>query len=100
MSWKHLMIRFGVAAIALAVVIAAVTFWPRVDSQASSKSERQVAYISSRIDGRVDRLFVDFTGVAVKQRDHLVEIYSPELLVAQNELLLSLDAIENAKRTS
>jgi Cu(I)/Ag(I) efflux system membrane fusion protein len=57
-------------------------------------SERQVAYISSRINGRVDRLFVDFTGVEVKQGDHLVEIYSPELLVAQNELLLGVDAIE------
>lgn len=63
-------------------------------------SERQVAYISSRIDGRVDRLFVDFTGIDVKKGDHLVEIYSPELLVAQNELLSSLDAFEKDKSTS
>ena len=63
-------------------------------------SERQVAYISSRIDGRVDRLFVDFTGVQVKKGDHLVEIYSPDLLVAQNELLLGLNAAENEKPTS
>lgn len=60
-------------------------------------SERQVAYLSSRISGRVDRLFVDFTGVEVKQGDHLVEIYSPDLLVAQNELLISLDAVEKEK---
>lgn len=57
-------------------------------------SERQVEYITSRIAGRVDRLFVDFTGVEVKKKDHLVQIYSPELLVAQNELLLSLEAVE------
>ncbi len=63
-------------------------------------SERQVAYISSRITGRVDRLFVDFTGVEVKKGDHLVEIYSPELLVAQNELLLALDAVEKEKPSS
>lgn len=63
-------------------------------------SERQVAYISSRIDGRVDRLFVDFTGVEVKKGDHLVQIYSPELLVAQNELLLGLDAVGVEKSTS
>ena len=63
-------------------------------------SERQVAYITSRIVGRVDRLFVDFTGVEVKKGDHLVEIYSPELLVAQNELLLGLDAVEKEKPTS
>ncbi len=63
-------------------------------------SERQVAYLSSRVDGRVDRLFVDFTGVEVKKGDHLVEIYSPELLVAQNELLLGLDAVEKEKPSS
>ncbi len=63
-------------------------------------SERQVAYISSRIDGRVDRLFVDFTGVEVKKGDHLVQIYSPDLLVAQNELLLGLDAVGIEKPTS
>ncbi len=63
-------------------------------------SERQVAYLTSRIVGRVDRLFVDFTGVEVKKGDHLVEIYSPELLVAQNELLLSLDAVEKEKPSS
>ena len=63
-------------------------------------SERQVAYISSRITGRVDRLFVDFTGVEVKKGDHLVEIYSPELLVAQNELLLALDAVDKEKPSS
>ena len=63
-------------------------------------SERQVAYISSRITGRVDRLFVDFTGVEVKKGGHLVEIYSPELLVAQNELLLALDAVEKEKPSS
>ncbi len=63
-------------------------------------SERQVAYISSRVDGRVDRLFVDFTGVEVKKGDHLVEIYSPELLVAQNELLLALDAVDKEKPSS
>jgi membrane fusion protein, copper/silver efflux system len=57
-------------------------------------SERQVAYISSRVDGRVDRLFVDFTGVEVKQGDHLVEIYSPDLYSAQAELLLALGAAE------
>lgn len=63
-------------------------------------SERQVAYISSRVAGRVDRLFVDFTGVQVKKGDHLVEIYSPDLLVAQNELLLSVDAVNKEKPSS
>ena len=63
-------------------------------------SERQVAYLSSRINGRVDRLFVDFTGIEVKKGDHLVEIYSPELNVTQNELLLALESAEKEKSTS
>ena len=63
-------------------------------------SERQVAYLSSRIDGRIDRLFVDFTGIDVKKGDHLVEIYSPELLATQNELVLGLDAVEKEKPSS
>ena len=62
-------------------------------------SERQVAYLSSRINGRVDRLFVDFTGIEVKKGDHLVEIYSPELNVTQNELLLALESAEKEKST-
>jgi len=61
-------------------------------------SERQVAYISSRVDGRVDRLFVDFTGVEVKKGDHLVQIYSPGLNVAQRELLIGLDAQEREQK--
>ncbi len=61
-------------------------------------SERQVAYLSSRVNGRVDRLFVDFTGVEVKKGDHLVEIYSPELLIAQRELLIGLEAHEREKK--
>lgn len=63
-------------------------------------SERQVAYLTSRIAGRVDRVFADFTGIQVKKGDHLVEIYSPELNVAQNELLLALESAEKEKATS
>ncbi|MBN2475256.1 MAG: efflux RND transporter periplasmic adaptor subunit [Pirellulales bacterium] len=43
--------------------------------------------ISARVAGRLERLYVDYTGIAVGQGDHLVEIYSPELVVAQRELL-------------
>lgn len=63
-------------------------------------SERQVESITARIAGRVDRLFADFTGFDVKKGDHLVEIYSPELNVTQNELLISLDAVDKEKQAS
>ena len=60
-------------------------------------SERQVSLITARIAGRVERVFADFTGLEVKKEDHLVEIYSPELNVAQSELLLALDALDQEK---
>lgn len=63
-------------------------------------SERQVELITARIAGRVDRLFADFTGFDVKKGDHLVEIYSPELNVSQQELLISLDSLEKEKGPS
>lgn len=63
-------------------------------------SERQVELITARIAGRVDRLFVDFTGLNVKKGDHLVEIYSPELNVVQNELLTVLESREKEMQSS
>ncbi len=49
--------------------------------------ERRISTITSRVAGRLDRLFVDFTGALVSEGDHLAEIYSPDLLVAQRELI-------------
>lgn len=59
-------------------------------------NESRVAYIAARISGRVDRIHADFTGIRVKQDDHLVDIYSPELFIAQGELLRGLEAYEKA----
>lgn len=55
-------------------------------------NERQMAFITARIAGRVDRVYADFTGIQVKKNDHLVEIYSPDLVVAQDELIRALAA--------
>jgi Cu(I)/Ag(I) efflux system membrane fusion protein len=43
--------------------------------------------IAARFPARIERLFVNFTGIKVSKGDHLAEIYSPELLTAQRELL-------------
>lgn len=59
-------------------------------------NEARIAYITARIDGRVDRVFADFTGIQVKKNDHLVEIYSPELYATQAELFRSLEAAEKS----
>ena len=58
-------------------------------------NEAALAVINSRVEGYVERLYVDFTGVQVRKGDHLVEIYSPDLVVAQKELLVALDGPAN-----
>jgi Cu(I)/Ag(I) efflux system membrane fusion protein len=55
--------------------------------------ETKVEMITARIGGRIDRLFVDFAGVPVKKGGHLAEIYSPELVSVQRELLEAAKAV-------
>ncbi|MHC4985783.1 MAG: efflux RND transporter periplasmic adaptor subunit, partial [Planctomycetota bacterium] len=57
--------------------------------------ETKLAYITSWVPGRLDRLFVDYTGVPVQVGDHMVYIYSPELLSAQAELIQALQAVQS-----
>lgn len=51
--------------------------------------------INSKIEGWVERLHVNQEGQAVKKGQPLMEIYSPELVAAQQEYLL---AVQNGKR--
>ena len=60
-------------------------------------NETGLANITTRVEGYVERLFVDYTGAEVKLGDHLVEIYSPDLVVAQQEMLI---ALESPRRSS
>ena len=52
-------------------------------------NETGLANIPSRVDGYLERLYVDQTGVPVRRGEHLAEIYSPALVVAQQELLIA-----------
>ena len=65
-----------------------------------SYDERSISTITSRIGGRIDRLFVDFTGARVRKGDHLAEIYSPEIYVAQREVIEATKAIANQTANS
>ncbi len=53
-------------------------------------NESSLATVTARVDGYAERLFVNFTGVEIKAGDHLAEVYSPDLIVAQQELLIAL----------
>lgn len=52
--------------------------------------ETHFGYITAWVPGRLDRLYVDYTGVQVNKGDHMVYIYSPELYSAQEELIQAL----------
>ncbi len=61
--------------------------------------ETRLGYITAWVGGRLDRLFVDYTGVAVKQGDHMVQLYSPELLSAQEELIQAIRAVKELEKS-
>lgn len=52
--------------------------------------ETRVRAITARFPARIDRLYVNFTGIKVQRQDHLAEVYSPDLLAAQSELITAL----------
>lgn len=57
--------------------------------------ETRVRTIAARIPGRLERLFVDYAGIKVQRGDHLVRLYSPVLLTAQQELIEAKGRVEN-----
>ncbi len=57
-----------------------------------SYDETRLAHISSWVPGRIEDLYVDFTGVRVRKGDHMVRLYSPELYSAQEELIQAAEA--------
>lgn len=56
--------------------------------------------ISAYVDGRLDRLYADYTGVAVEKGDHLALVYSPRLYSGQVELLLAKQARDDSRTTT
>ena len=59
--------------------------------------ERKVHHIHTKYGGWIEKLHVDFTGQEVKQNDLLMEIYSPELVSTQEDLVLALKYKESLK---
>lgn len=51
--------------------------------------ETRLAVVAPKFAGFIERLYVDFTGKPVRRGQPLFDIYSPELVAAQEELLLA-----------
>lgn len=52
--------------------------------------ERNQATINAKVEGWIEKLYVDYTGRYVKKGEPLADIYSPELLATQQEFLNTL----------
>lgn len=61
--------------------------------------ERKIFNINTKIEGWIDNLFVNYTGKFINKGDALFTIYSPELVSAQEEYLLSLKSKDIGKES-
>ena len=52
--------------------------------------EQRIAHVHTRVEGWIDKVFVDFTGKVVENNQPLLTLYSPDLLATQEEFLLAL----------
>lgn len=62
--------------------------------------ERNMSKVQTRIDGWIEKVFVDFVGKQVEKGAPLLTVYSPELLASQQEYLLALRSRELLSRGS
>ena len=62
--------------------------------------ESRVREISAWVDGRIERLYVDYTGIRVQAGQNLFELYSPALFSAQEELLQAIKAADELNRSN
>ncbi len=62
--------------------------------------ETRVSYITAWVPGRLDSLYIDYTGATVSKGDDMVHIYSPELIAAQEELLQAKKAVRTLDKAN
>ncbi len=65
-----------------------------------SYDEGSLRTIAAYVDGRLERLYADYTGVVVQKGDHLALVYSPQLYSSQIELLVAKRAREQSRFTA
>lgn len=65
-----------------------------------SYDETKLAKITAWVPGRLERLYVDYTGQSVQKGDPLVDIYSPRLVSAQEEFIQSARTLKKINDTS
>ena len=61
-------------------------------------NERLLHTVSPKFDGWIQRLYVNTTGQAVRKGEALMDVYSPDLIAAQQEYLIATQRRANARR--
>jgi Cu(I)/Ag(I) efflux system membrane fusion protein len=61
--------------------------------------ETRLGYITTWMAGRIDKLYVDYTGSKVAKGQTMALIYSPELLTAQAELIQALKTAKDLEKS-
>jgi Cu(I)/Ag(I) efflux system membrane fusion protein len=54
--------------------------------------ERRLSVVNAKFDGWIEKLYVGTTGQAVKRGEPMAEVYSPDLVLAQQEYLIARPA--------
>jgi len=62
--------------------------------------ETRLKKIASWIPGRIEKLYIDYTGMAIDKGEKLFDLYSPELIAAQEELIQIKKSLQNYQNTS
>lgn len=62
--------------------------------------ESRVVQVAARVNGFVEKLYVNVTGQPVRRGQPMFDLYAPELLAAQQELLLAVDLQRTIGATS
>lgn len=62
--------------------------------------ESRIRNITAWVPGRLERMFVDYTGITVNKGDHMMELYSPEVYTAQEELIQARKLVESSSGQS
>ena len=60
--------------------------------------ERELTTINTKVEGWIEKLYVNFTGVHIKKGQKLADIYSPELWATQQEFINLVRWAKSAER--
>jgi membrane fusion protein, copper/silver efflux system len=62
--------------------------------------EAQLATVPARVSGRIDKLYVQFTGESIRPGQAVAEMYSPDLVASAEEYRLALQNRERMRASS